>query len=111
MGIGPANLRGYIMVKVLIYGSKEIYDAASYEGRAESDIVAYRRDDGYYQVVKNRSRYYMGSYTTFKQLQQDLNWIESDEWDAELKSHKLTKKYKLHPNFELMKNGSVAELV
>lgn len=83
------------MVKVLIYGSKQIYDDASYVGRAESDIVAYRKDDDYYQVVKNRSRYYMGSYTTFKQLQQDISWIERDELDKELKDYQTAQRKKL----------------
>ena len=92
------------MVKVLIYSSKEIYDNAPYEGRAEADIVAFRRDDGYFQVVKNRSRYYMGSYTTFKQLQQDLDWIERDEWDQDMVNYMLGKRYKDHPNIELSKN-------
>ena len=97
------------MVKVLIYGSKEIYDTTSFVGRAESDIVAYRKDDGYYQVVKNRSRYYMGSYITFKQLQQDLNRIERDEWNAELKNYKLAQRFKDHPNIELNKNAGVTQ--
>ena len=80
------------MVKVLIYSSKEIYDAAPYEGRAEADIVAYRKPDDCYQVVKNRTKYYMGTYTTFHGLQQNLKWIERDEWDQELKNYKLSQK-------------------
>ena len=43
------------MVKVLIYSSKEIYDNASYEGRAEADIIAYSVDEFSYQIVKNRN--------------------------------------------------------
>ena len=42
------------MVKVLIYSSKELYDTSSYEGRAEADLIAYRIDDYYYEVVKVR---------------------------------------------------------
>ena len=82
------------MVKVLIYSSKEIYDAAPYEGRAEADIVAYRKsdDDYYYQVVKNRTKYHMGSYTTFRSMQLELKWIENDEFDQELKNYKLSQK-------------------
>lgn len=48
------------MVKVIIYSSKEIYDKASYEGRAESDLVAYRKEDGCYQITKNRTGSYLG---------------------------------------------------
>ena len=46
---------GYIMVKVLIYSSKEIFDKSSYVGRAEADIVAYSFEDGY-TVVKDRTK-------------------------------------------------------
>jgi hypothetical protein len=41
-------------MKVLIYSSKEIYDSASFEGRAEADIIAYSVDEYSYQLVKNR---------------------------------------------------------
>ena len=95
------------MVKVLIYSSKEIYDAAPYEGRAEADIVAYRKSDDYYQVVKNRTKYHMGSYTTFRSMQLTLKWIESDEWDLELKNYKLAQRYMDHPNIELSKNAGI----
>jgi hypothetical protein len=43
-----------MMVKVLIYSSKEIYDTSSFEGRAEADIIAYSIDDFEYRVQKNR---------------------------------------------------------
>ena len=79
-------MKGRVMVKVLIYSSKEIYDAASYEGRAESHLVAYRKDDGYYQIVKNRTGRYMGNHTTYHGLQLELKWIERDEFDRELKN-------------------------
>jgi hypothetical protein len=39
-------------LKVIIYSSKEIYDTAGYEGRAEADLVAYRIEDEQYYVVK-----------------------------------------------------------
>lgn len=97
------------MVKVLIYSSKEIYDAAPYEGRAEADIVAYRKPDDYYQVVKNRTKHYIGSYTTFRGLQLELKWIENDEFDLELKNYKLAQQYVDHPNIELSKNADVAQ--
>ena len=68
------------MVKVLIYSSKEIYDKAPYEGRAEADIVAYRKDDDHtYKVIKNRTKYYMGEYTTYKSLALDIRLIEQEE--------------------------------
>jgi len=67
------------MVKVLIYSSKEIYDKAPYEGRAEADIVAYRKDDDYYKIMKNRTKYYMGEYTTYKSLALEIRLIEQEE--------------------------------
>jgi hypothetical protein len=97
------------MVKVLIYSSKEIYDAAPYTGRAEADIVAYRKPDDCYQVIKNRTKHYMGSYTTFRSMQLTLKWIENDEFDLELKNYKLAQRFKDHPNIELSKNADVAQ--
>lgn len=52
---------GYIM-KVLIYSSKAIYDKASFDGRAEADLIAYAiiSDSPYdcdgkmYQITKDR---------------------------------------------------------
>jgi hypothetical protein len=77
------------MVKVLIYSSKEIYDTASYVGRAEAHIIAYRKPDGhFYEVVKNRTSRNLGPYTTFQGLQLELKWIERDELDQELKNYK-----------------------
>ena len=95
------------MVKVLIYGSKDIYDNASYKGRAESDIVAYRKDDGYYEVVKNRSNHYMGIYTSYQSLKTIIGWIEREEFDRELKNYQLAQQYVDHPNIELSKNAGI----
>ena len=97
------------MVKVLIYSSKEIYDAAPFEGRAEADIVAYRKPDDCYQIIKNRTKHYMGSYTTFRSMQLRLKWIERDEWDQDVVNHILGVRYKNHPNIELCKNAGVAQ--
>lgn len=71
------------MVKVLIYSSKEIYDNAPYEGRAEASIVAYRKDDGYYEIVKNRSNLYIGLYASYTYLKRFLEDIERNEWYRE----------------------------
>lgn len=79
------------MVKVLIYGSKEIYDNAPYEGRAEADIVAFRRDENYLTVVKNKTKSYMGSYTTARGLELELKMIEREEWDARISAHEKEK--------------------
>lgn len=76
-----------MMVKVLIYSSKEIYDNASYEGRAEADFVAYQ-ENGWYQIVKNRTRRYMGPYTTFHGLQRELEWMERDELNKEFDDYR-----------------------
>ena len=75
------------MVKVLIYSSKEIYDTASYEGRAEADLVAYQ-ENGWYQIVKNRTRRYMGPYIRSYVLERELDWIERDEFTKELECAK-----------------------
>ena len=77
------------MVKVLIYSSKEIYASAPYEGRAEADIVAYRKDDEHtYKVIKNRTKYYMGEYTTYKSLSLDIRMIEQSEWEEEFSNYR-----------------------
>lgn len=41
-------------MKVLIYSSKEIYDSAPFEGRAEADLIAYSLNDYEYEVVKTK---------------------------------------------------------
>jgi hypothetical protein len=74
-----------MMVKVLIYSSKKIYDNASYEGRAEADFVAYQ-ENGWYQIVKNRTGRYMGPYITSYVLERELDWMERDEFTKELKT-------------------------
>ena len=94
------------MVKVLIYGSKEIYDTATYEGRAEAHFVAYRKDDGYYEITKNRTGRYFGSYCLPHNLDREFEWIERDELMKELKDYQLSQSYKDHPNVELMKNSA-----
>ena len=97
------------MVKVLIYSSKEIYDNASYEGRAEAHIVAYKKDDGYYEIVKNRTNHYMGMYTTYSSLKTTIRWAENEEWEREMKDYKLCQEMKNHPYIELSKNAEVAQ--
>jgi hypothetical protein len=91
------------MVKVLIYDSKEIYDNASYEGRAEAHFVAYRKDDGYYEITKNRTGRYLGSYCSPHTLNQTFEWMERDELMKELNNYELSQSCK--PNVELMKNS------
>lgn len=93
------------MVKVLIYSSKEIYDNASYEGRAEADFVAYRKDDGYYQITKNRTGRYFGGYCSPFAIDHELSRMEREEFNRELKNYELSQTYKDHPNIELMKNS------
>jgi hypothetical protein len=94
-----------MMVKVLIYSSKEIYDNASYEGRAEADFVAYRKDDGYYQITKNRTGRYFGDYCLPSGIDHELSRMEREEFNRELRNYKLSQTYKDHPNIELMKNS------
>jgi len=74
------------MVKVLIYSSKKIYDNATYEGRAEADLVAYRRDDGCYEITKNRVSRYLGKYITPTSLELEILGAERAEFYRELKN-------------------------
>lgn len=63
-------------VKVLIYSSKEIYDNAGFEGRAEADLIAYR--DGCWLIpVKSKIS---GVFTGEKHLARMLElWIHMEE--------------------------------
>ena len=97
------------MVKVLIYGSKEIYDNATYEGRAEAHFVAYRKDDGYYEITKNRTGRYLSSYCLPHILNQEFEWMERDEFRKEVINYMLGKRYVDHPIIELSKNADVAQ--
>jgi hypothetical protein len=77
------------MVKVLIYSSKEIYDNAPYEGRAEADLVAYKRNDDCYEIVKNKTNKFFSPYfATNSALARYLRDVERDEWDKEYRNHK-----------------------
>ena len=103
------------MVKVLIYGSKEIYENSSYEGRAEAHVIAYRANEHLYQVVKNRNftTFFIWTYNmdlrlhgkvTLYKLRSHIERLEIDEWKADLEAHELQQKYKDHPLMELSKN-------
>jgi hypothetical protein len=95
-----------MMVKVLIYSSKEIYDNASFEGRAEADIIAYSDFDyvPIYRIVKNRTSKYLGDKVLKDGMARILEWAEYDEWQRNMNSHKLKESYRNHPYTELMKN-------
>lgn len=63
-------------VKVLIYSSKEIYDSAGFDGRAESDLVAYR-DGNWLIPVKSKI---FGVFTGEKVTAEILElWIHMEE--------------------------------
>lgn len=63
-------------VKVLIYSSKEIYDSAGFDGRAEADLVAYRDGDW---LIPVKSKIY-GVSTGGKLLSKLLEvWIHMEE--------------------------------
>jgi len=95
-----------MMVKVLIYSSKEIYDNASFEGRAEADIIAYSDVDyvPIYRIVKDRTSKYLGDKVLKDRMARILEWAERDEWQRDMDSHKLKESYRNHPYTELMKN-------
>lgn len=91
------------MVKVLIYSSKEIYENASFEGRAEAHIIAYREGDEYV-ILKNKTNQYIGKTVAVPFMSRQIMWAERNEWDRELESHKLKESYRNHPITTLMKN-------
>ena len=95
-----------IMVKVLIYSSKEIYDKASYEGRAEAHVIAYRDADEYV-ITKNRTSQCLGDIVSKYRMSSILNMAELEEWMRDKESHKLKESYKDHPYTTLMKNEPV----
>lgn len=67
------------MLKVLVYSSKELFDKSSYEGRAEAHVIAYREDEYYYRVVKNRtSGGYLQDRIPTYQMARCLEWVERD---------------------------------
>lgn len=97
------------MVKVLIYSSKEIYDNASFEGRAEASIIAYR-DGMEYVIMKNRCEDVLfslrGNRVPDFTLKSHIERVERAEWQRDKDSHKLAERYKTHPGIELMKNDA-----
>lgn len=92
------------MVKVLIYSSKEIYDNATFEGRAEANIIAYREGD-FYHIMKNKTSQYMTEKVIYYTLKTFIEWAERDEFQREVDSLALQRKYKDHPLMELSKNN------
>jgi ethanolamine ammonia-lyase large subunit len=93
------------MTKVLIYSSKEIYDKASFAGRAEAHLIAYREDEHYYRIVKNRTSQYMYEKVVHWQLGRFIEWAERDDWQRDKEAHERAEQYKTHPVIELMKNA------
>jgi hypothetical protein len=101
-------MKGYTMVKVLIYSSKDIYDRSSYAGRAEAHVIAYR-DANEYVIVKNRTfqGIEVGSRISTYRLSSMLDGAERDEWRRDRESHELKARYENHPYIELSKNDVV----
>ncbi len=97
------------MVKVLIYSSKEIYDNAPFEGRAEADIIAYSDFEYFpiYRIMKNRTSEYLGDKVLKDRMERILEWAERSEWQRDMNSHRLKESYRNHPYTELMKNEPV----
>lgn len=91
------------MVKVLIYSSKEIYDNAPFEGRAEAHLVAYRQEDEYV-IIKNKTSQLMDKTVSVSFLSKQIMWAEKSEWERERDSYKLKESYRNHPYTTLMKN-------
>lgn len=91
------------MVKVLIYSSKEIYDKASFAGRAEAHIIAYHEGD-FYHIMKNRTSQYIGDKISKFKLRYAIEWAERDEWKRDKESHETAERYK-NSHLELMKNA------
>lgn len=91
------------MVKVIIYSSKEIYDKASFAGRAEAQIIAYREGD-LYHIMKNRTSQCMGDKVIHFRLNRLIEWAERDDWKRDMELYKFKESYKDHPIITLMKN-------
>ena len=70
--------------KILIYGSKEIYDNSSFEGRAEADFIAYKDEYDLYNVVKDRIRLYTYISNPHMSLEMRINGMERFLWKKEL---------------------------
>lgn len=68
------------MIKVLIYSSKEIYDKASFAGRAEAHIIAYREDEHHYRIVKNRTSRYIPEKIVHFTLRREIEVGAPAEW-------------------------------
>jgi hypothetical protein len=96
------------MMKVLIYSSKELCDNAGFEGRAEAELIAYRREDGDYQVMKNRCSDYLpashDNVIALRTLRRFIDNVETTNFNRELETISLQGKYKTHPLMELSKN-------
>ena len=54
--------------------------------RAEAHILAQCKDDGYYEVVKNRTSYHTGSYSTYESLSNVIRWEEDRQWQRDYKN-------------------------
>lgn len=94
------------MVKVLIYSSKEIYDNASFDGRAEAHIIAYREGDEYVILKDKTDQFYMSKKVSFSltSLSRYITTAEKNEWERDMQSYKLKESYRNHPITTLMKN-------
>jgi Ser-tRNA(Ala) deacylase AlaX len=74
------------VVKVLVYSSKKIYDTASFVGRAEADIIAYKEDDDYYyRIMKNRTAHHIPEKVIHFGLKYAIERIERAEFYNEMK--------------------------
>lgn len=91
------------MVKVLIYSSKEIYDKASYVGRAEAHLIAYRIDGNRYKVVKNRYETHNLPWSSSEDLnkygevydfvlRRHIERVERNEWQRDMDAFKREEK-------------------
>jgi hypothetical protein len=89
------------MVKVLIYSSKEIYDNAPYEGRAEAHIIAYR-ERYHYVIIKNRTKQYMPDKVADFTLERTIQWAERDDWEHDRISYEMKERYKNHEIIEVL---------
>jgi hypothetical protein len=88
---------------------KVLCDASGFEGRAEAELIAYRREDGDYHVIKNRCPDYLPvSYDNIASLRTLRSFIDNTErknFNRELEAISLQGKYKTHPLVELCKNN------
>lgn len=94
-------------VKVLIYSSKEIYDSAGFEGRAEADLVAYR-DGPYIRPAKSKIPYIWTEKSYLAEYLELSIRMEEKRRYAEMMENQMEKLLELHDNATQIVNSDLS---